>query len=129
LIMPVLLILMIGLVDVGLVTYETMQVQNSADAAAIYASQHSEDLAGITAAVVNATGTTGITASPGPTSFCGCPGAAGIDIGPCATLCASGKAQGRYVQVSASFTHVPILTFTGIPNPLVLTKQSTIRVQ
>ena len=84
---------------------------------------------GIQNAVVNATGTAGITAAPAPTSFCGCPGASGITVGNCTNLCTSGSAQGHYVRVNAAITHTKILTFPGLPDPLVLTGVSTLRVQ
>ena len=126
---PLLLTLIVGLTETGMAAFEAMQVKNAAEAGVVYASQHPTDIAGIQSAVVNATGTTGITATPAPTSFCGCPGTNGITVGNCVALCASGSAQGQYVKVNASLTHVKILTFTGLPNPLVLTGVSTLRVQ
>jgi hypothetical protein len=106
-----------------------MQVKDAAEAGALYASQHPADTAGIQSAVVNATSTPGITASPAPASFCGCPGASGITVGNCVSLCASGSAQGQYVRVNASLTHSIILALPALPNPLVLTGVSTLRVQ
>jgi Flp pilus assembly protein TadG len=127
--MPFLLVLVIGLVEVGLVTYEAMQVQDAAEAGALYASRYPADLTGMANAAVNATGTAGIAASPTPLAFCGCPSASGITAISCATLCTGGIAAGHYVKVSTALTHVRILTFTGLPNPLVLTGKSTVRVQ
>jgi Flp pilus assembly protein TadG len=125
---PVLLIIITGLTEVGMAGFESMQVKNAAEAGALYASQHPTDIAGIQNAVVTATATTGITAAPAPTAFCGCPGAAGITAGNCTTACPNGNAQGNYVRVNASLTHSKILTFPGFANPLVLTGVSTIRV-
>lgn len=126
---PFLLVLIIGLTEVGMAAFEAMQVENAAEAGAVYASQHPTDLTGIQNAVVNATSTAGITATPAPTSFCGCPGTSGITVGNCTNLCTGGSAQGNYVRVNAAITHTKILTFPGLPDPLVLTSRTTLRVQ
>jgi len=126
---PFLLTLIIGLTEVGMAAFEAMQVNDAAEAGVIYASQHPADIAGIQSAVVNATGTAGITATPAPTAFCGCPGTSGVTVGNCVSLCASGSAQGQYVRVNASFTHSPIMTFPTFPNPLVLASVATLRTQ
>ncbi|HXJ03225.1 MAG TPA: TadE/TadG family type IV pilus assembly protein [Micropepsaceae bacterium] len=125
---PVLLVLITGLTEVGMAGFEAMQVKDAAEAGALYASQHPADLTGIQNAVVTATGTTGITATPAPTSFCGCPGATGITVGNCTTVCPNGDAQGNYVRVNASLTHSKILAFAGFADPQVLTGVSTLRV-
>jgi Flp pilus assembly protein TadG len=127
--MPFFLALIVGLTEVGMAAYESMQVKTAAEAGAVYASQHPTDLTGIQNAVVNATGTVGITASPAATAFCGCPGTTGVVVGNCVSTCASGSAQGHYVRVNAALTHRKILSFPGLPDPLVLTGRSTLRVQ
>ena len=126
---PFLLALIIGITEVGMASYESMQVGDAAEAGALYAFQHPTDSAGIQNAITNATGTAGISATPAPTAFCGCPGATGVTVGDCVTACASGDAQGHYVKVSASFTHNAILDFPGFPDPLVLTGSTIVRVQ
>jgi uncharacterized membrane protein len=128
LMVPVLLALVTGATEIGMAAFESMQVQNAAEAGALYASQHQTDAAGIQNAVLTATGTAGITASPAPVGFCGCPGAGGVTAGDCTTLCPGGDAQGKYVRVSAAMTHSKILSLPGLPNPLVLTGVSTLRV-
>ena len=66
---PLLVLLLIGLVEVGFASYEAMQAQNAAEAGALYAARHGWDSAGIQAAVVNATGSSDVTATPAPQSF------------------------------------------------------------
>jgi len=127
--MPFLLALVVGLAEVGMASHEAMQVRDAAEAGALYASQHASDIAGIGNAVVNATGTPGIGASPTPVSFCGCPEAGGVTVGDCTSSCSDGFPQGRYVRVNASFTHLPIVAFPGFPDPLILSGASTVRVQ
>src|SRR4051812_32792610 len=81
--MPFLLALTVGVTEVGMLSYQAMQVKDAAEAGVVYASQNPADFTGIQNAVTSATGTAGITASPAPTGFCGCPGASGIAIGDC----------------------------------------------
>ena len=127
--MPMLLVFLIGVTELGFALYESMQVQSAAEAGAVYASQHPTDTAEISAAVVNATSTAGIGATPAPAAFCGCPTAAGIVVSDCTATCTNGDPQSRYIRVSAQLTHVPILDFPGLPNPLVLTGISVVRTQ
>jgi Flp pilus assembly protein TadG len=73
LIVPVLLMLLVGVVEVGHGVYQAMQVMDAAEAGGLYVAKHGWNSAAITAAVVNATGESGMTASPAPSQFCGCP--------------------------------------------------------
>jgi len=125
---PLLLIMLMGVVELGYAMYESMQVHNSVEAGALYAVQSGGDLAGTATAVVNATGTQGITATPAPVQFCGCPSESGIVTTSCSTTCADGKTSGTYVRVSASLAHQTILPYPGLPLPATLTAQSTIRL-
>ena len=129
LIAPVLVILLIGLVEVGFAVREAMQVQDAAEVGAGYAIKHGWDSAGIAAAVVNATGASGVTASPAPQQFCGCPGTAGVTSVLCTATCSTGMVPGVYVRVSASIAHQPILPGLGLPIPATLTGQATVRLQ
>ena len=129
---PLLLILLTGVVEIGMAGYQAMQVQAAVEAGALYAAQNGAgNLPAISQAVVNATGTTGITASPAPVVFCGCPTTAGVvsQNSNCATACSSGAAPGQYVQVNAALAHQTIMPFLTLPLPATLTASSTIRIQ
>jgi len=126
---PLLLALVLGTAEIGMVVYEAMQVQDAAEAGAIYASQKATDTAGISAAITSATGTPGISAAPAPAMFCGCPTASGITAGDCAVACPNGNPASRYVLVQTQLTHVPVVQFPGLPNPLVFHGSATVRVQ
>jgi len=132
LVSPLLLTLLAGIVEIGMAGYQAMQVQSAVEAGALYAAQNgASDLAGVAQAVVNATGTAGITAVPAPTSFCGCPKAAGVlsQGSDCTTVCSDGKAPGQYVLVNASLPHQTLVPFLSLPLPATLTASTTIRVQ
>jgi Flp pilus assembly protein TadG len=117
---PLLLLMLVALVEIGLTCYQAMQVQSAAEAGALYAAKYGWDAAGIQAAVVNATAATGLTATPAPLTYCGCPQATGITTASCGSTCTGGSAPGQYVEVHASVTHLMILPYPGIPSPLVL---------
>ncbi len=132
LISPLLLILLTGIVEIGMAGYQAMQAQAAVEAGALYAAQNGAgDLAAIGQAVVNATGTSGLTATPAPVAFCGCPTASGVvsQNADCTTPCAGGTAPGHYVRVSAAVPHQTIMPFLTLPLPASLTAQSTVRVQ
>jgi hypothetical protein len=126
---PLLVILLTGLIEMGFGAYEAMEVQEAAEAGAQFAALHGWDADGIAAAVVNAVGGAGITASPDPQQFCGCATGTGILQQGCATTCSDGRAAGSYIQVNATIPHHSILPFPGTPLPDTLSGQSTIRIQ
>lgn len=126
---PVLLILLVGVIELGFAVHQAMQVQDAAEAGALYAGKYGWKPAEISAAVVNATGAGNITASPAPVLFCGCPSTNGIATVVCTATCPSGGPAAQYVRVSASQPHEAILTFLNLPIPDTLTGHATVRVQ
>jgi hypothetical protein len=125
---PLLLILLMGVVEVGLAVHQAMQVSNSAEAGMLYAAKNGFDPAGIAAAVANATGTQGIAAVPAPAQFCGCPTAGGVSPVECGATCADGSLSGAYIRISATLNHQTILPYPGLPLPNTLTAQSILRL-
>jgi Flp pilus assembly protein TadG len=128
LIAPFLVLLVVAAADLGTGIHKAMQVQNAAEAGAIYASKHAFDVAGITGAVVNSAGAAGIAATPAPAQFCGCPSASGISTASCASTCADGSAPGQYLRISAQVTHAPLLSIAGLGTPSAMTGQAVIRI-
>ena len=126
---PMFLTLLVGMVEIGFAAYQAMQTQDAAEAGALYAAKHGWDAAGISAAVVNATGASGMAASPAPSKFCGCPGVGGVAAIACTSTCAGGVTPGVYIQINATLPHATILPYLGLPIPSSLTFQSTVRIQ
>jgi hypothetical protein len=126
---PFLIALLIGVVELGFAVRQSMQVQDAAEAGALYAGKHGWDPAGIAAAVVNATGATNITADPAPALFCACADSGGIAAHACDSACGDGDMPVHYARVSASMPHTAILTGLGLPIPAVLTGHAVVRVQ
>lgn len=125
---PVFVILLLGVVDVGLGAYRQMQVQDAAEAGALYAAINGWNPTGIETAVVNATGAAGMTA-PAPTEFCGCPSTSGVTTVACNATCSGAETPGVYVQINAALPYTNILPYPGLPIPATLTAQSTVRLQ
>lgn len=125
---PLLLVILMGLVELGFAMYQAMQVTDSVEAGAIYAAKNGYDAAGISAAVVNATGTAGITATPAPVQFCGCPSTSGITTTTCSATCSDGKTPGQYVRISASLARVTILPYPALGLPATLSATSVVRL-
>jgi Flp pilus assembly protein TadG len=125
---PVFLVLLTGLVELGFGLYQAMEVQDAAEAGALYAAKHGWDPAGISDAVVSATGVAGVTASPAPSTFCGCPDAAGIATTLCTATCVGGAPPGQYVQVNAAVPHQTILPYPALPLPATMTGRATVRL-
>ena len=132
LVTPLLAILLGGVVEIGMSAYQAMQTQAAVEAGVLYAIEHgASNIAAIGQAVVNATGTAGITAIPVPLAFCGCPSSTGVvsQNSDCTTACADHTAPGQYVKVSAALAHQTIMSFLNLPLPATLTASSTVRIQ
>ena len=125
---PALVLMMACTIDLGMGISRKMQVQNSAQAGAEYAIAHGFT-ASIANAVTSATSFSGITASPAPSEFCGCPSSSGVTNVTCNSTCSSGAVAGTYVTASAQATYNTILSYPLIPNSFVFTAQSTVRIQ
>ena len=123
-----LILMMICVVDIGIGLYRKMQVQNAAQAGAQYAIVHGFAASSIASAVTAATTFSGITASPAPNQYCGCPSNTGIASTDCSSTCSDGSKPGTYVAVSAQGTYDTILQYPLISNSFTLTAQSTVRI-
>ena len=124
---PLLATLLIGVVEIGFAMYGSMQVYNAVEAGALYAAKNGWDSAKIASAVVNSTGVSGITATPAPSQFCGCPTTTGITAKACGSTCAGGITPSQYIRVNATLTRTTIFSDTSLGLPATLTAQSTLR--
>ncbi|HEV2562015.1 MAG TPA: TadE/TadG family type IV pilus assembly protein [Rhizomicrobium sp.] len=126
---PVMAMMVMCAVDLGLAINRHMQVEDAAQAGAEYAALHGFDATSISSAVTSATSWTGISASPAPTQFCGCPGATSITPATCGSTCASGNNAAVYVSVGASGTYSTIVHCPLIPATFAFASKSTMRIQ
>jgi Flp pilus assembly protein TadG len=124
--LPLFVIMLTGVVEIGFAMFGSLQVYNAVEAGTLYAAKNGWNASGISSAVVNASGTAGIAASPAPTQFCGCPALAGITVATCGTTCSGGAAVSQYIRISATLTRTTILT-SGFGLPATLTAQAIVR--
>lgn len=129
LVAPLLLFLLTVTVDFGMAAYVWAEAQHAAQAGGQHAMRNSWDPAQISVVIATATGGTGISASPPPTLFCGCPTASGIDEIACAQACTDGSPAGQYGRISASTSYTALLPYPGLPRPLTLSGQAVVRLQ
>jgi Flp pilus assembly protein TadG len=130
LLLPLILLLLIGIIEMGRLAYYYIEVSDAARAGAQYASQSLADAANIpniTQAVQNDAQDIGsITLSPPPAQTCGCPGAT---AGPCpAAGCAYPLV---YVKVTTTYPLGPLFQYPGISTlfPVTITGSSTMPVR
>ena len=128
-ILPLLLLLLTALFDLGFAGWEAMQVQSAADAGAQYATRNPWNVSQISAAVTSATGASGVSANPAPSQFCGCPTGGTLVAISCTSKCANGDTPSLYGQVNAQMTHFTVLHYPGLAQPLTLTGTAIARLQ
>lgn len=122
------MLLVVG-ADIGMGFYSYLQLQNAAQAGAEYAAVHGFSAAAISSAVTSATSGSGISASPTPLQFCGCPGSSGISTVNCGSICPDGMSAGSYATVSATRTYTTLVSYPGFPTSYVQMANSTVRIQ
>lgn len=144
-VMPMLVLLMLPLVDLGIGFYTKTQVMTAAQAGAQYAfvngwsGTNSTAQTAILSAVTSATSLASISATPAPTLACGCSDGTTITYSSpgsfsqsdCATLaaCANGQDPGAYVTISAQANYTPLFTFGIFGGASTLSASSTVRVE
>jgi len=117
-----------GIAELGFSLYQATQVYNAAETGMVYASKYGWNSAGISAAITNATGMPGITATPAPSQFCGCPGTATVAVVTCSSTCTNGNTPGQYIQINATLVRQSIVSFPGLGLPSTLSAQSISRL-
>lgn len=137
--LPLLMLLLVGIIEIGRLAYYNILVENAAHAGALYGSQNLEtanDATGMAAAAKNdGQNIPQLSVSPAPTQFCQCyNSSSGASTSLSCSLngstCSSGTHRVMYVQVTAIgkiytlFNYGPL----GVPNPWVITRTATIRV-
>jgi Flp pilus assembly protein TadG len=134
LLLPILFLLLIGTVDFGRAYYLEIEVSRAAHTGALYGSQNPTDLTGMTnAAVADAADVSGLTStaaygyecSDGTQRSASC-GSTSCTMTPVApTGCGFNTVY--YIQVNTSVTYNAMFPYPGIPTPIVLRGQATMR--
>jgi Flp pilus assembly protein TadG len=138
LIAPMLLVLVLGIAEMGRYAYISILVGNAARAGAAYGAQslaQSVDTTGIRAAADNDFQNNGqlvssLTVNP-PVTSCGCDSAGTVTTASCNGNTAGTCVAGHWVvlvSVTAHGTFNSMLNYPGIPSSLTLTSTATLRV-
>ncbi|ALJ14582.1 TadE/TadG family type IV pilus assembly protein [Sphingopyxis macrogoltabida] len=126
LVLPILIALLIGTIDLGAMAWTKMEVQAAARAGANYAFVNATkgfDAAKVKAAATSATNLA-VTFPAEPLPVFGCPdAAAGITPGSAGVKCANNEFPGRYVTVQTSTDYTPIWF-----SPVSLLGTATVRI-
>jgi Flp pilus assembly protein TadG len=129
LIAPVLASVLVAMTDLGIALYESMEVNNAAQAGAQYAITKGWNSTAIQNAVTSASSLSGISASPAPAQSCGCASGTSVTAATCGATCAGGATAGTYVTVSAQAQYATLFSYPGLANPMTLSAQSTVRIE
>jgi Flp pilus assembly protein TadG len=125
----VLMLMFIGAIDLGAGFYRYLQVESAAGAGARYAALNDFNSSTIASAILNATANSGISASPAPSQFCGCPTSSGISTVSCGSTCTGGGTAGTYATASAQANYSPIISYPLLPKTFIFSAKATIRTQ
>jgi Flp pilus assembly protein TadG len=132
-ILPVLGLLLLGLIDFGQAYYLTVEVQNAAEAGALYGTQNQGDIAGMqTVATNDAANVPGISAAA--TVGCECDDGSVAPQSPCSTTappsCTKGGILVNYVQVNTTATYNTLFhswLIPGLPATIALKGSAKLR--
>ena len=124
---PILLLMLLAIVDLGGLLYTGIEVANAARAGVAYGIQSAKesDLTGMQTAAVNDAGNvTGLTATA--SQFCTCSNGN-------AQKCSSGKGNCQdwrtYVEVDTQASYQTLISYPGIPSPITVTGKAVMRAQ
>jgi len=128
LVLPILLLLLVGTIEVGRFSYYSILVSNAARAGAQYGAQSlatAADTAGIKTAAQNDANVDGLTVTA--IQRCGCTGASLSGSCP-ATGCSLPNSPLVYVQVTATGTFNSLFSYPGLPPSITVTSTEEMRV-
>ena len=124
-ILPVLLLMLLGAVDLGRAYFAAIEVSSAAAAGALYGSLSPTDIPGMqAAALLDGSDLAGMTSTA--TWGCQCSDGSSASVA-CASppTCAVNAVQ--YVQVNTAFLYAPLLRYPGIPTSLALKGSARMR--
>jgi Flp pilus assembly protein TadG len=134
LLLPILFLLLMGTVDFGRAYYLEIEVSRAANTGALYGSQNPTDLTGMqSAATLDAADVSGLTSTAAYGYECsdGTQRSATCSSSSCTTTPVAPTGCGSnavyYIQVNTSVSYSALFPYPGIPTPIVLRGQATMR--
>lgn len=127
--MPIILVCVSAVANLTIHISTSASLQSASDAGARKAAQLGFDQSAITSAVQNATGLSGVQASPSPRKTCGCPTSSqAIQIAQCSTQCSDGSTPTSYALVSATVSYADPVPIFGTGGTSTITSTSWARL-
>jgi Flp pilus assembly protein TadG len=127
---PVLLLLMVGIIEVGRFAYYSIEVTNAARAGVQYGAQNLADANDITgiqqAALRDAADVSGLTFNPRPKVLCACSESSSVYVGCPATGCTGHPIV--FVQVDTTANFSPLFHYPGLPTTFTADGHAIMRV-
>lgn len=132
LVLPLLMLLLLGVVEIGRYAYFAIQVGNAARAGAQYGAQNGTT-AYDTTGIVNAAKADGNNSVAGltvtPSNYCWCwNGSSGSTVSCNSGTCPNGSHLVEYVQVTVSGTVNPLFNYPFLPSSLSVNNTATMRI-
>jgi Flp pilus assembly protein TadG len=125
LLMPFLLLLLTGAIDLGRAYFMAIEVSSAAEAGALYGTQNSSDTAGmVTAATLDAPEVSNLASVA--TYGCECSDGSSVSAS-CISLPLCTYNVVNFVEVDTSATYTSILPYPGIPTTIALTAKARMR--
>lgn len=129
LLLPLFLLMMLGVVEMGRLAYAGVVVESAAHAGALYGARNNavaSDSAGMqSAALADGHDLGSLTATA--THVCTC--ADGGSAPDCSLGDCPGSRLLEYVQVNTTATYTPLCAYPGLPGPLTLHGQAVLKVE
>lgn len=124
-IVPVMVLMIVGAVDLGRAYYVAIEVASAAHAGALYGIQNPTDTSGmITAAELDAPDIT--TLSPSAAYGCECSDGGSV-VPSCTTAPGCTYNYVNYVSVTAAATYTPLMPYPGLPSSITLISTTRMR--
>jgi Flp pilus assembly protein TadG len=123
---PTLILFAIGIVDVGALAYQRAELAAAAHAGALYAIHNGGNTSNIQAAAQSATPLT-VTATATTVYYCVSSGAL-VTAASASSTCSGGGTAGAFVQVTASATYAPLISWGTLSFPTTLSANALVRV-
>jgi Flp pilus assembly protein TadG len=120
---PILSMILVAVIQLGLAVRTYFTVQEAALAGANYASHNGWNATAISTAITTSSNKPGLSASPAPSKFCGCPTTSGLSPATCGTKCTGdGFVARQYAKVSATMARPSVLSANfGLPASITVT--------
>jgi hypothetical protein len=125
---PVLAFVFVALADLGIGTYQNMQVAAAAQYGTQYALVNGYDSSAITTAVKSSTDVSPVTVTP--STFSACPGTSGVVVELVNGFpCSDGSNAGTFARVTVSHSYTTLIPYPGLPSSFTLSSESTVRLK